>query len=85
MVFKLAQGKYYPGKRPVGVTVKAKTEKTFDAIVTGFILPTVEYTGTELDSWPYWVENDGHYTRIQPEQKNFVINKIPVTKAYYYN
>lgn len=54
MVFKKVNEKYYPGKRPVGVTVKAKTEYTFDAIIIGFIEPKEEYTGTELERWPYW-------------------------------
>lgn len=50
MVFKKANEKYYPGKRPIGVTVKAKTEYTFDAVITGFIDPEATYNGKELES-----------------------------------
>lgn len=53
MVFKKANEVYYPGKRPVDVTVKAKTEYTFDAIITGFIEPEKFYTGKDMLSWPY--------------------------------
>ena len=53
MVFKKKDGLYLPGKRPT-YNVKAKTEDTVDAIITGFVAPERVYTGKELDSWGYW-------------------------------
>ena len=53
MVFKKKDGLYLPGKRPT-YNVKAKTEDTVDAIITGFVAPERVYAGKELDSWGYW-------------------------------
>ena len=61
MVFKKKDGLYLPGKRPT-YNVKAKTEDTVDAIITGFVAPEHVYTGKELDSWGYW-EGDTPVTK----------------------
>lgn len=61
MVFKKKDGLYLPGKRPT-YNVKAKTEDTVDAIITGFVAPERVYTGKELDSWGYW-EGDTPVTK----------------------
>lgn len=45
---------YYPGLRPAWSTVKVKTMDTTDLVCMGFCDATKEYTGKELDSWPYW-------------------------------
>ena len=46
---------YQPGKRPT-YNKKIKTETTFDVFITGFVEPEKEYTGKEIETWPYWIE-----------------------------
>lgn len=54
MVFKHKNSIYYPGKRPVGKTLKAKTEDSLDCVITGVVEPLREYTGKDVDTWTYW-------------------------------
>ena len=54
MVFKKKNAGYFPGKRPVGITMKAKTEDTIDCVITGFTEPQKVYTGKNLGSWNLW-------------------------------
>lgn len=53
---------YQPGKRPT-YNKKIKTETTFDVFITGFVEPEKEYTGKEIETWPYWIE----YTEVRPD------------------
>lgn len=53
MVFKKKDGLYVPGKRPI-YNIKAKTEDTVDAFITGFVFPEKEYTGKDIEHWEYW-------------------------------
>lgn len=46
---------YQPGKRPT-YNKKIKTETTFDVFITGFVEPEKEYTGKEIETWPYWID-----------------------------
>lgn len=56
-VIKLKSGLYMPGKRPV-YNFKIKEEQNdIDLIITATIDPVKEYSGTELESWPYWEED----------------------------
>ena len=55
VVLKDRHGVYQPGKRPT-YNKKIKTETTFDVIITGFVEPEKEYTGKEIETWPYWIE-----------------------------
>lgn len=91
MVFKLKSGLYKPGKRPT-YNIKAKTEDSIDAIITGFVKPERDYTGKELEIWPYWIKRDIHNIRLPlvagGYYRDYINNPneyIPVTKAYYYN
>ena len=54
MVLKKKTAPYTPGKRPVWDTIKIKKTDTCDAIILAACEPTKEYTGKELDTWPYW-------------------------------
>lgn len=54
MVLKKKTAPYTPGKRPVWDTIKIKKTDTCDAIILAACDPTKEYTGKELDTWPYW-------------------------------
>lgn len=53
MVFRNKDAVYVPGKRPSNNWIKAKTEDTVDAIITGFVDPVKEYHGKDSDNWPY--------------------------------
>lgn len=98
-VLKKKTAPYTPGKRPAWDTIKIKKTDTCDAICIGFCAPTAEYTGKEIESWPYWCvlkggqdENgeDTVYWERVPEQTCYSLYKEnpdvwrPVTKAYYY-
>lgn len=45
---------YSPGKRPAWSTIKVKQIDTIDLVCMGLCAPTKEYTGKELETWPYW-------------------------------
>lgn len=53
-VLKKKTAPYTPGKRPAWDTIKIKKTDTCDAICIGFCAPTIEYTGKEIETWPYW-------------------------------
>lgn len=55
-VLKKKDAPYTPDKRPAWSTVKIKQMDSIDLICTGFCWPTKEYTGKELETWPYWVK-----------------------------
>ena len=42
------------GKRPAWATIKCKQMDTIDLVCTRAIEATKEYTGKELETWPYW-------------------------------
>ena len=80
---------YQPGKRTARLTLKIKKEvnQTIDAFITGkYKLANKEYTGKEIETWPYWEsEKTGEkfntckfieYTNGEP--------LIPIKKPYYY-
>lgn len=88
---------YYPGKRPAWSTLKIKKTDTVDLICIGFCNATKEYTGKELDNWPYWEIIEcidmkkqlwEHYefcNEGKPTQiRGINFKTIPVTKGYYY-
>lgn len=84
-VVRLASGLYLPGKRRKEMWKIKQHEDNLDFVITGFVDPEEEYTGKEIDTWPYWKELDNgklHYLldgiRIKTLCK-------PVTKAYYNN
>lgn len=49
---------YYPGKRPAWSTIKVKQVDFADVVCMGFDSATKEYTGKEIDSWPYWIDGE---------------------------
>ena len=85
MVVKKKTALYSPGKRPMTM-LKAKQVDHIDAVIIGFKEPTEEYTGKEIESWQYWMREDGvnlpvgcHYGE---GDDNHIY--IPVTKHHYY-
>jgi len=56
IVLKHVNGKYVPGKRPAWNWIKIKSEVEDDVVIIGFDPPTKEYTGNDVENWPYWEE-----------------------------
>lgn len=54
MVLKKKTAPYTYDKRPAHDTIKFKQMDDTDLVCTRCIDPTREYTGKELDTWPYW-------------------------------
>lgn len=89
MVLKKDSAPYTPGTRPARNTMKVKQMDTIDLVCTRTIPATREYTGKELEAWPYWEMITNEY-----EDSNLVvfttdINQYgnpgwePVTKPYF--
>ena len=54
IVLKKKDAPYTEGKRPAWATIKCKQMDTLDLVCTRAIEATKEYTGKELETWPYW-------------------------------
>ena len=54
IVLKKKDAPYSEGKRPAWATIKCKQMDTLDLVCTRAIKPTKEYTGKELEKWPFW-------------------------------
>ena len=80
---------YEPGKRPSKTTLKVKQElkQTIDCVVIGANAPTKLYSGKNIETWPYWVDE---YTGRRLEMKSHIVEYregapiIPATKNYYF-
>ena len=90
MVIMRKDAPVYFKRTPARVSLKIKKElkETIDCFFTGRAAPpTKDYQGKELDSWPYWINQDtderlpigNHYFEAFMEGKRY----IPVTKPYY--
>lgn len=81
---------YAPGKRTARMTLKMKKElqNTIDAFVDGkFKEPTKFYSGKEIESWPYWI-NEKTGEKFNKNMYGAYINGepvTPVTKPYFNN
>lgn len=53
-VLKKRNAPYTPGKRPAWDTIKCKQMDSIDLVITRTIEPTREYTGKDIETWPYW-------------------------------
>ena len=95
IVLKKKDAPYSEGKRPAWATIKCKQMDTIDLICTRAIEATKEYTGKELETWPYWQERserdqNGEYTWLSSEgqyYEDYLHNPHiykPVTKPYFY-
>lgn len=58
IVLKYVEGRYLRGKRPMWNWVKVKTEIEDDVVIVGFEPPVKEYTGKEIETWPYWIDGE---------------------------
>ena len=86
IVLKRKDSIYDFGKRPAWQSIKLKKSNTIDAVLIGFEDATIEYTGKELESWPYWrLEiDDNHYTVVD-ECMYGEEGWYPITKGHFYN
>ena len=95
IVLKKKDAPYSEGKRPAWATIKCKQMDTIDLVCTRAIEATKEYTGKELETWPYWQERSernqsGEYTWLSSEgqyYEDYLHNPHiyrPVTKPYFY-
>lgn len=76
---------YVPGKRPAWSTIKIKQMDTIDLVCMGFCDATKEYTGKELEVWPYW---EGYMPVLGIQTRSDVCQYgeegwVPVTRYYY--
>jgi len=78
IVLKNIKGIYICGKKPQWNWIKYKTEIEDDVIIIGFDPPTREYTGKNLENWPYW-ENG------EPVSKYYAQNLIGAIVMGKYN
>lgn len=76
---------YYPGKRPAWSTIKIKQMDTIDLICIGFGNATKEYTGKELETWPYWTYVSGDKEEVSDVCHYGQEGWTPITKPYYLN
>lgn len=60
MVLKKRDAVYSPGKRPAWSAIKFKQMDDVDLVCTRTIPATKEYTGKDIDTWPYWILEDPH-------------------------
>ena len=79
---------YEPGKRPSKTTLKVKKElqQSIDCVIIGVNPPTMEYTGKEIETWPYWY-NTKEAKRISGNlYKDYSMGAtiVPVTKNWFY-
>lgn len=54
-VLKRRSASYAPGKRPAWDTIKVKQMDSTDLVITRTIDATMEYTGKDIETWPYWM------------------------------
>lgn len=79
---------YQPGKRPSKDCQKVKKElhETIDCFFTGHATaPTKEYTGKEIETWQYWL-NERTNEKLNGEYYKEYFNGaplIPITKPYF--
>lgn len=80
---------YEPGKRPSKTTLKIKKElkETIDCFFTGkTAAPTREYTGKELETWPYWENVKTGEKTNECLYKDYCKGAAiaPITKPYFF-
>ena len=97
MVITYENAKYEPGKRSSKVSLKIKKEiqDTIDCVIMGANPPTKIYSGKEIETWPYWfneqtntkiLEGDFmkqvHHTIYQSYVEGAPV--VPVTKNWFF-
>lgn len=76
IVLKSKDGIYQPGKRPMWNQIKLKASFEDDVVIMGFVPATKEYTGDNLEHWPYWEEG----VPVTKHYKEGLIGSITIGK-----
>lgn len=85
IVLKKKDAPYSEGKRPAWATIKCKQMDTLDLICTRAIEATKDYTGKELETWPFWERTLTEVEKIHTDMCQFGVEGwIPITKPYFY-
>lgn len=85
IVLKKKDAPYSEGKRPAWATIKCKQMDTLDLICTRAIEATKDYTGKELETWPFWERTLTEVEQIHTDMCQFGVEGwIPITKPYFY-
>lgn len=84
IVLKQKNAPYIGGKRPAHLTIKVKQSDSIDLVCCGLCDATKEYTGKELDSWPYWEYTDSMNNTYMSNTGKPCNEAIPITKYYFY-
>lgn len=85
LVLRKKDGTWEEGKRPAWKTIKIKEHDSVDLVCMGFCTPTKEYTGKEIETWPYWVYENGRFEEVSLSCKFGEDGWKPVTKYYALN
>lgn len=64
---------YIMGKKPMWQWMKLKQQDEADLVLTGYKEPKTDYSGKNIEKWPYWKEIDGI---LQPVTKDFYMGWI---------
>ena len=88
---------YTPGKRSTKTSLKIKREvqETIDCVIIGANPPSKEYSGKEIESWPYWFDEQNNKFITSQEYMDTYHTNIyaayvdgapvrPVTKNWFY-
>ena len=75
---------YQPGKRSSKDTLKVKKElqETIDCIMIGANSPAREYTGKEIETWPYWFDELKNEKILRNDTKDFEDTGTTIYKSY---
>lgn len=84
MVLKKRDGIYDFGKRPAHLTIKFKQMDDTDLICTRTIPASRNYTGKEIETWPYWEKptDNSYVSQMSLECMYGEEGWEPVTKPY---
>lgn len=87
MVFKRKDSVYEPDKRPMTCFKMKEHVDSVDLICMELLDPIKEYTGKEIETWPYWYNKEANLCCISDKYQDEFIeseNFIPVTKHWFY-
>ena len=87
-VFKRLDSVYEPDKRPMTCFKMKEHVDSVDLVVMELLNPVKEYTGKELDTWPYWYDTkleDEVYVAEGAIKEAIKSDRFyPVTKHYFF-
>lgn len=79
IVLKKRDSLYIMGKKPKWQWMKLKQKDTADYFISGFVDPKREYTGNQIEDWPYWREINGVLRPVTENYYNDWIGSIELS------